>query len=42
MASAAIWERGDVDAVVAGIWDIKMLVIQVIQHLGDDEEEADE
>jgi hypothetical protein len=36
------WEREDVDAVVGGIWDIKMLLIRLIQLLGDDEEEADE
>jgi hypothetical protein len=36
------WEREDVNAVVFGIWDIKMLLIQLLQLLGDDEEEADE
>jgi hypothetical protein len=36
------WEREDVKAVIAGIWDIKMLLIQLLQHIGDDEEEADE
>jgi hypothetical protein len=36
------WEREDVDAVIGGIWDIKMLLIQLLQLLGDDEEEAPE
>jgi hypothetical protein len=36
------WKRADVQAVLAGIWDIKMLLLQLVQLLGDDEEEADE
>jgi hypothetical protein len=37
------WQREDVDAVLAGLWDIKMLLLQLVQHFGeDDEEEADE
>jgi hypothetical protein len=36
------WERADVDAVLAAIWDIRMLLIQLVQLLGDDEEEAEE
>jgi hypothetical protein len=36
------WQREDVEAIVGGIWDIKMLLIQLVQLLGDDEEEADE
>jgi hypothetical protein len=36
------WERQDVDAVLSGIWDIKMLLIKLVQLLEDDEEEADE
>ena len=36
------WEREDVNAVVYGIWDITMLLIQLLQLLGDDEEEADD
>ena len=42
MASESVWERDDVDAILKGIWDIKMLLIQLVQLLGDDEEEADE
>jgi hypothetical protein len=40
--SERVWEREDVEAVIAGVWDIKMLLIQLVQLLGDDEEEADE
>jgi hypothetical protein len=36
------WKREDINAVLAGIWDIKMLLVQLLQHLGDDEEEAEE
>jgi hypothetical protein len=36
------WDRDDINALLAGIWDIKMLLIEVLQHLGDDEEEAEE
>jgi hypothetical protein len=36
------WEREDVEAIVGGIWDIKMLLIEVLKLLGDDEEEAEE
>jgi hypothetical protein len=36
------WEREDVEAVVGGIWDIKMLLLQLVQLFGDDEEEADQ
>jgi hypothetical protein len=36
------WQREDVDAVLSGLWDIKMLLLQLVQHLGDDEEETDE
>jgi hypothetical protein len=32
------WERQDVDAVLSGIWDIKMLLIKLVQLLEDDEE----
>jgi hypothetical protein len=42
LVSADAWEREDVEAIVGGIWDIKMLLIQLVQLLGDDEEEADE
>ena len=42
VASESVWERDDVDAILKGIWDIKMLLIQLVQLLGDDEEEADE
>jgi hypothetical protein len=40
--AADAWEREDVEAIVGGIWDIKMLLLQLLQLLGDDEEEADE
>jgi hypothetical protein len=36
------WERRDVDPVLSGLWDIKMLLINLLQLLGDDEEEAEE
>lgn len=36
------WEREGVDAIVGGIWDIKMLLIRLVQLLGDDEEEEDQ
>ncbi|HET6641899.1 MAG TPA: hypothetical protein VFG93_01365 [Gaiellaceae bacterium] len=34
--------REDVDAIVAGIWDIKMLLLRLVQLFGDDEEEEDQ
>jgi hypothetical protein len=34
------WEREDVDALIGGIWDIKMLLIELLELLGEDEEEA--
>jgi hypothetical protein len=36
------WKREDVDAIVGGVWDIKMLLVQLVQLLGDDEEEEDQ
>jgi hypothetical protein len=36
------WKREDVNALLAGVWDIKMLLLQLVQHLGDDEDEEDE
>jgi hypothetical protein len=36
------WTRDDVNALLAGVWDIKMLILQLLQHFGEDEEEADE
>lgn len=36
------WEREDVDALIRGIWDIKMLLIELLKLLGEDEEEAEE
>jgi hypothetical protein len=39
---ADVWEREDVEAIVGGIWDIKMLLIHLVQLLGGDEEETDE
>jgi hypothetical protein len=36
------WKREDVDAVLSGLWDIKMLLVELVQILGDDEEEAPE
>jgi len=34
--------REDINALMLGALDIKMLLIQLLQLLGDDEEEADE
>jgi hypothetical protein len=40
--ATAASEREDVEAIVGGIWDITMLLIELVQILGDDEEEAEE
>jgi hypothetical protein len=37
-----VWERKDVDAVLAGFWDLKMLLLRLVQLLEGDDEEADE
>jgi hypothetical protein len=39
---ADAWEREDVEAIVGGIWDIKMLLVELVQLLSDDEEEEAE
>jgi hypothetical protein len=36
------WTREDINALLSGIWDIKMLLVELVQLLGDDEEEAPE
>jgi hypothetical protein len=42
VADEAVWERVDVEAIVGGIFDIKALLTQIVQLLGEDDEEEDE
>jgi hypothetical protein len=36
------WTAEDVNALLSGVWDVKMLLVELLQLLGDDEEEAPE
>jgi hypothetical protein len=36
------WTPEDVSALLSGVWDIKLLLIELVQILGDDEEETPE
>jgi hypothetical protein len=36
------WERADVEAILGALWDVKLLLVQLVQLLGGDEEEADD
>jgi hypothetical protein len=38
----SVFEREDVDAILSGLWDIKVLLVRIAQSLGDDEEEEEE
>jgi hypothetical protein len=36
-----IWQREDVDAILSGLWDIKVLLVRLVQLLEDGEEEEE-
>jgi hypothetical protein len=36
------FEREDVDAILRGLWDIKVLLVRIARSLDDDEEEEEE
>jgi hypothetical protein len=38
----SVFEREDVDAILRGLWDIKVLLVQIARSLGNDEEEEEE
>jgi hypothetical protein len=38
----SVFEREDVDAILRGLWDIKVLLVRIARSLGNDEEEEEE
>ncbi len=39
--SKSVFEREDVDAILRGLWDIKILLVRIVHLLGNDEEEEE-
>jgi hypothetical protein len=37
----SVFEREDVDAILRGLWDIKVLLVRIARSFGDDEEEEE-